>query len=190
MAHGAQQEYCKYVRQKFPKNFDGEITEFEIPQSLGNWFSPISVLDVGSQDINGNNRYLFKNYKYTGIDVGPGNNVDIVTPGHLFRSENLFDFIISTECFEHDKFWDLTIYNTWFHLKPGGMYLFTCAADGRPEHGTARSDGHASPHTQEYYMNLNEQLVRDRLPLQKMFSEFEFITNKNPNDLYFYGFKR
>lgn len=172
MAHYAQQQYCTSIKQKFPNNFSG-----------------VSVLDIGSMDINGNNRYLFDNYKYTGIDIGTGNNVDIVVSGHLFRSDEQFDVIVSTECFEHDKFWSSTIFNTWFHLKQGGMYLFTCASDGRPEHGTSRTEGWASPYTNDYYMNLNESIVRNHLPLEKMFSEFEFQTNNNPCDLYFYGIK-
>jgi hypothetical protein len=42
MAHQAQQDFCNSVRQLFPDHFRGK-----------------TVLDVGSLDINGNNRYLF-----------------------------------------------------------------------------------------------------------------------------------
>lgn len=172
MAHHEQQEYCKSVKNKFPHLFTG------------------SVLDVGSMDINGNNRYLFDNFEYTGIDIGHGRNVDLVSPGNLFRSEKEFDVIISTECFEHDKFWVATIFNTWIYLKVGGLYLFTCAADERPEHGTSRTDCWSSPFTNDYYMNLNEELVRKNLPITKMFSDFEFKVNNNPCDLYFWGIKK
>jgi hypothetical protein len=173
MAHPSQQHYCLSIKEKFPDKFHS-----------------VSVLDVGSMDINGNNRYLFENYEYTGIDIGNGRNVDLVMSGNVFKSNKDFDVIISTECFEHDKFWVATIFNTWMHLKQGGIYLFTCAADGRPEHGTSRADGWTSPFTNDYYMNLNESLVRDNLPLEKMFIEFEFKTNHNPCDLYFYGIKK
>jgi hypothetical protein len=172
MAHCAQQEYCKSIKQRFPHLFKG------------------SVLDVGSMDINGNNRFLFDGCDYTGIDIGEGKNVDLVVSGNLFKSNAEFDVVISTECFEHDKFWVATIFNTWMHLKSCGLYMFTCAADGRPEHGTSRTDGWSSPFTNDYYMNLNESLVRNNLPLDKMFTEFEFKTNTNPCDLYFYGIKR
>jgi hypothetical protein len=172
MAHHAQQEYCKSVKNRFPHLFEG------------------SVLDIGSMDINGNNRYLFDNCDYLGIDIGEGRNVDIVCPGNFFRSEKEFDVVISTECFEHDKFWVATIFNSWIHLKSGGLYLFTCAADGRPEHGTSRTDSFSSPFTNDYYMNLNEGLAMKNLPIEKMFSEFEFKTNNNPCDLYFWGIKK
>ncbi len=172
MAHYAQQEYCMSVKNKFPYLFTGKI------------------LDVGSMDINGNNRYLFDNCEYTGIDIGEGRNVDLVISGNLFRSENEFDAIISTECFEHDRFWVHTIFNTWVHLKSGGLYLFTCASDGRHEHGTSRTDGWASPFTNDYYMNLNEDMVMKNLPIGKMFSDFEFKTNNSSFDLYFWGIKK
>ena len=171
MAHHAQQEYCKSVKNRFPHLFTG------------------SILDVGSMDINGNNRYLFDNFDYTGIDIGEGKNVDFVISGNLFRSEKKFDVVISTECFEHDKFWVATIFNTWVHLKDNGLYLFTCASDGRAEHGTWRTDGWASPFTNDYYMNLNEDIVRKNLPLEKMFIDFEFQTNNQSYDLYFWGIK-
>jgi hypothetical protein len=172
MAHYAQQQYCQSVKIRFPDKFNS-----------------VSVLDVGSMDINGNNRYLFDNYEYTGIDIGEGKNVDLVISGNLFRSEKEFDAIISTECFEHDKFWVATIFNTWMHLKQGGIYLFTCASDGRAEHGTSRTDGWASPFTNDYYMNLNESIVKTNLPLDKMFSKYELNTNHNTCDLYFFGIK-
>lgn len=172
MAHYEQQQYCISVKQRFPYLFVGD------------------VLDVGSMDINGNNRYLFDNCNYTGIDIGEGNNVDLVVPGNLFRSDKEFDVIVSTECFEHDSTWVATIFNTWHYLKVGGLYLFTCASDGRAEHGTSRSADRASPFTNEYYMNLNENLVRKHLPIEKMFSIFEFDTNNQSHDLYFWGIKK
>jgi hypothetical protein len=172
MAHYAQQQYCLSIKARFPDKFNS-----------------VSVLDVGSMDINGNNRYLFDNYEYTGIDIGEGKNVDLVISGNLFRSDKEFDVIISTECFEHDKFWVATIFNTWMHLKQGGIYLFTCASDGRSEHGTSRTDGWASPFTNDYYMNLNENIVKSNLALDKMFSKYELNTNNNSCDLYFFGIK-
>jgi len=173
MAHYEQQQYCISVKQKFPEMFKN-----------------ISVLDIGSMDINGNNRYLFEDSNYTGVDIGEGKNVDVISYGNHFRNETEYDVIISTECFEHDKFWVATIFNTWMHLKQGGLYLFTCAADGRQEHGTTRTTINDSPCTNDYYMNLNVNLVVKELPIRKMFSKFEFSTNNNPCDLYFYGIKK
>lgn len=76
----------EFVKSLFPKHFEG-----------------VNVLDVGSGDINGNNRYLFTNSNYTGNDVADGPNVNIVccTKDLPFPNET-FDTIVSTECFEHD----------------------------------------------------------------------------------------
>jgi hypothetical protein len=49
------------------------------------YFIDKCVLDVGSLDINGNNRYLFDNCEYTGLDIGEGPNVDIVMPIHEYK---------------------------------------------------------------------------------------------------------
>lgn len=52
MAHPEQVEFCTRIKNKFPDFFKNK-----------------NVLDVGSLDINGNNRYLFQNCSYTGVDV-------------------------------------------------------------------------------------------------------------------------
>ena len=88
MAHLAQKKFFIEVKRKFPEKFKG-----------------CSVVDIGSLDINGNNRYLFENYEYIGVDVGHAPNVDIISKGHEFKSDKLFDIVISSECFEHDMYY-------------------------------------------------------------------------------------
>lgn len=106
MAHTQQREFCLSVKEKYPDMFKG-----------------VSVLDVGSLDINGNNRYLFyegsEPTSYVGIDVGEGKNVDIVCKGHEYSPGNQFDVVISTECFEHDQHWKETVKNCIALTKPG-----------------------------------------------------------------------
>ena len=69
MAHEEQTVFCKGVKARFPE-----------------FFKWTKVLDIGSMDINGNNRYLFEGCAYIGCDLGDGENVDIVCPGHEFVS--------------------------------------------------------------------------------------------------------
>lgn len=178
MAHIEQINYCTSVKERFPEAFKN-----------------VNVLDIGSLDINGNNRYLFEDYTYTGIDIGQGPNVDLVCRGHEFKSKDKFDVIISTECFEHDEFWDKTLQNAVKLLKPKGLFLFTCATTGRAEHGTRRTSPQCSPFTSQlendYYMNLTEQDIRKALDIETIFSNYEFKTNElGMCDLYFYGFKK
>jgi SAM-dependent methyltransferase len=180
MAHPQQMDFCKRVKAKLPEHFVGK-----------------RVLDVGSLDINGNNRFLFENCSYFGIDVGEGKNVDKVCKAHELDSpDGSYDTIISTECFEHDQHYALSLQNIVRMLTPGGLFLFTCATEGRPEHGTRRTDPNSAPllaaHGDwfDYYKNLTEKDIRQVLHVDAIFSEFAFFVNSYPRDLYFYGVKK
>jgi SAM-dependent methyltransferase len=175
MAHREQREWCELVKYAHDEFFVGT-----------------NVLDIGSLDINGNNRYLFEQCNYTGIDIGEGKNVDVVCSGHLFKSDDLFDVVISTECFEHDEHWQQTLNNVINNLlKDGGLFLFSCAAPGRPEHGTKRTSPKDSPFTNDYYRNLSEADIRSVLDCDAIFSNYKFKTRIDfPQDLYFYGIKK
>lgn len=178
MAHSEQKRFLKNIRALFPEKFTG-----------------CSVLDIGALDVNGTNRYLFDNYRYTGVDIGPGRNVDIVCKGHEFRSAELYDIVISTECFEHDLHYAATIKNCVVLTKPGGLFIFTCASTGRKEHGTSRTGSEwGSPYTDEqwpdYYKNLTENDIRSILDFDQAFAEHAFQYNAESYDLYFYGIKK
>lgn len=173
MAHAAQIWFCENVKKQFPQ-----------------YFKNVSVLDIGSLDICGNNRYLFENYTYIGLDLGPGPNVDVISKAHLYKSDKLFDVVISTECFEHDEFYDLTIKNMYKLLRPGGLFTFTCAAPGRPEHGTFTNSSHSSPFTHHYYKNLSEEDIKKVINVDNLFSEYNFFQRDDIFDLYFYGVKK
>ena len=177
MAHPEQANFCRSVKKRYP-----------------NKFKDCSVVDIGSLDINGNNRFLFEgNYEYIGVDVGEGKNVDVVSKGHEYKPGRLFDIVISTECFEHDQHWRETIQNCIDLLKPQGLFLFTCATTGRHEHGTRRTTPQDSPLTLEmfndYYMNLTEQDILSIPGFHDSFSEYGFSVNNGTKDLYFYGLK-
>jgi SAM-dependent methyltransferase len=177
MAHKEQIEWCELVKYAHPEYFVGT-----------------NVLDIGSLDINGNNRYLFEQCDYTGIDIGEGPNVDLVIEGHLHRTDkdNKYDVVVSTECFEHDKHWELTLNNVMKNLlSKGGLFLFSCAASGRPEHGTKKTSPKDSPFTTDYYRNLSEDDIRSVLDCDKLFKDYKFKTRSTfPQDLYFYGIKK
>lgn len=177
MAHGAQIEFCSSVRDKFPELFKNN-----------------TVLDVGSLDINGNNRYLFTDCEYTGVDLGKGPNVDVVSKGHEFHPGKQYGIVMSTECFEHDKYWKLTVKNCVELTKQGGLFLFTCAGTGRPEHGTSRQHSGTSPFTSKMWPNYYENRTASdfmRLPWWRdSFVLSEFIENINDFDLYFWGIKK
>lgn len=175
-------DFCNRIRAKYPL-----------------YFQNANVLDVGSLDVNGNNRYLFKDCSYKGCDIANGPNVDIISPAHLLNAQNgFYDFIISTECFEHDYYWKESVKNILRMLRKGGAFLFTCASDPRPEHGTERSDGHFSApflanlegDWKNYYRNLSESDFTSLEGFVDSFEFYEFEYHQVPGDLYFFGIKK
>jgi SAM-dependent methyltransferase len=179
MAHQAQQDFCARIKARFPAYFTGT-----------------TVLDCGSLDINGSNRPLFSGGKYTGVDLGPGRNVDLVSAIHNLKlADGAFDVIVSTECFEHDPHYAASLRNMVRMLRPGGLLFFSCATTGRPEHGTRRAHPGSSPLTanrhgwQDYYRNLTEEDVRAAIDLAA-FASYEFTANDTDKDLYFWGVKQ
>jgi SAM-dependent methyltransferase len=165
---------------------------------LADFFANKKVLDVGSGDINGNNRFLFDNCEYEGNDVIKANNVTIVSKTHeLPFADETFDTIISTECFEHDPEYKQSFLKIHKMLKPNGLFCFTCASAGRHEHGTRRTSPADSYGTigalqemQDYYKNLTEVDLNEALNLNDSFSAWDTYYNAHSKDLYFVGIKK
>lgn len=162
------------------------------------FFTNVKVLDVGSGDINGNNRQLFTDIiSYDGNDVAPGRNVTIVSPtSKLPFDDETFDIIISSECFEHDPEWNLSLQKIYKMLKPGGLFCFTCASTGRGEHGTRRTSPTDSLGCfnnvgiwADHYMNLTMDNVNSATPLDT-YSQYAGYYNDRTKDLYFWGIKQ
>lgn len=169
-----------------------------IKMVLSDYFSNKKVLDVGSGDINGNNRFLFENCEYHGNDVIQTNNVTIVskTKDLPFNIDS-FDTIISTECFEHDPEYKFSFLKIYEMLKPDGLFCFTCASTGRAEHGTRSTTPQDSYGTIgnledmfDYYKNITEEDLNDVLKLNELFSSWDTYYNSKSSDLYFVGIKK
>ena len=178
--HDEARNFTLYCKEKFPQFFEN----YRI------------VLDVGSADINGNNCFLFSNCVYIGNDVVPAQNVNIVSETRkLPFSDASFDTIVSTECFEHDMYYEESFKKIIQLLKPGGLFVFTCASTGRAEHGTLRTCPSESmttrytdvPEWANYYKNLTED---DFDAVEDSFDQYCFYTNTKSKDLYFWGIKK
>jgi SAM-dependent methyltransferase len=179
MAHDRQREYCQRIKWIFPE-----------------YFKEVNVCDIGSLDLNGNNHYLFEDYSYIGVDIGRGPNVNVVSKGHEYRpiDDKKYDTVISTEVFEHDMYWKDTIQNVIDNLlRPGGLFVFSCATTGRPVHGTSMYDPQDSPFTVQeddwaaYYMNVTELDVRAAIKIEDYFTAHHFYVDTESCDLYFWG---
>jgi SAM-dependent methyltransferase len=178
--HPEARDFTLFVKSQFPEFFVNK-----------------KVLDVGSGDINGNNRFLFDTCSYEGNDVFAANNVTIVSKTSLlpFEAES-FDTIVSTECFEHDPEYVLSFQKILTMLKPGGLFFFTCASTGRWEHGTRRTSPHESYGTignvegwTDYYKNLTFDDLKDSFDINE-FSQYAHYYNSSSRDLYFWGIKK
>jgi hypothetical protein len=173
MSHPQQREFIESVRRAMPQYFTG-----------------VSVLEIGSLNINGTVRDFFNAREYIGVDLAAGPGVDVVCPGNELRyDDNSFDVVISAECFEHDAHWQLTFSNMFRMAR--GLVIFTCATTGRAEHGTARTSPADSPFTCEsgYYRNLTPHDFYAAFNLSPMFARYDFSFNHASHDLYFWGEK-
>lgn len=173
--------FVEFVKNYFPEFFNNKI-----------------VLDVGSGDINGNNKYLFTNCDYNGNDVIEAKNVTIVSKTKDLPFNNqYFDTIISTECFEHDPTYEQSLVKIYDMLKENGLFVFSCAGFGRPEHGTRKTTPNCSYGTihnmtdmQDYYKNLTIKDINNVLDLNEKFISWNSYYNLKSKDLYFIGIKK
>lgn len=173
MAHPEQRVFFEQTKERFPQ-----------------YFKDVYVLEVGSLNINGTVRDFFDAAHYLGVDVAEGQGVDLVSAGQDLKfPDNWFDVAVSAECFEHNPQWLETFIN--MHRMASKFVIFTCASEGRPEHGTSRTTPEDSPFTLEwdYYRNLTEQDFRNSLNFDSMFQRYEFSVNEHSHDLYFWGIK-
>lgn len=174
MAHQEQRDFFNSVKTTFPQ-----------------FFIDVSVIEIGSLNINGTVRDFFENCKrYVGVDLQEGPCVDLICEGqNVDFPDNEFDVSVSAECFEHNPYWAETFYN--MYRMASSFVIFTCASDGRPEHGTTRTTPENSPFTLEwnYYRNLNSADFIKLFDINAMFKEHKFEYNRVSKDLYFWGIK-
>lgn len=177
MAHPVQQKFCMKIKEKFP-----------------NYFRNKQVLDIGSLDINGNNKYLFENCEYVGLDVVVGKNVDVVSVAHEYEAlDESFDVVLSTNALEHDMYYPLTLKKMVDLLKSKGLMFFSVACKWK-EHGTLKRRPEHSGTTQKeevwknYYKNLNPEDIYKSIDLKEFFSKYDLRVNEK--DLVFWGIKK
>ena len=197
MAHKEQKDYLDQVKNTFP-----------------NAFKNCKVLDIGSFDVNGNEKPWFDDCDFTGLDLLPGRGVDVACPANEYdEPDGTFDTIISCECWEHNPFYKESILNAIRMLKSGGYFIWTCATTGRPVHGTFSQDkidrnnkltaqGNSAenwitmPNVEkenwdnEYYKNVTEEDIRSFCDIDEIFSSYEFSIEDNHHDLRFWGIKK
>jgi len=167
MAHLQQQRWLILMRSIFPK-----------------YFRNCSVLDVGSANINGSNRFLFDSCSYIGVDMMPWKGVNKVMKGKDVQGR--FNTVICTEALEHDPDWGLTLENIINCAVD--CLVVTCAINPRPEHGTKRTARKGSPFNgEDYYQNIDPYKFLEIIK-KGGFLHYRVKCTSN-GDLYFIGFK-
>lgn len=125
-----------------------------------------SVLDVGSLDVNGNHRKMIEDrgWSYTGLDLVPGKNVDVVAYGPYDfdlgdRPEDLFDIVISGSTMEHVQAIWRWVPELVSCLKPGGL-LAIVTHWSFPEHRYPLDCWRIMPDGMEYLFDQTARLER------------------------------
>jgi SAM-dependent methyltransferase len=97
-----------------------------------------SILDVGSMDVNGTLRNVWRpeDTTYFGIDqsVGPGVDHVVIPHTHWNFDPSAFDLVISSSCLEHDPLFWITFTQMARLCKPGGFIYVSVPVNG-PYHG-------------------------------------------------------
>jgi SAM-dependent methyltransferase len=149
-------------------------------------FNNTSVLEIGSQNINGTVRSHFTNCDYIGTDLGPAKGVDVVHDITTKSFTGKFDVVISSEMLEHCKDWEKALINMYNNVKKNGLFILTCAAPKRQEHGTHKHTPQDSMFTLEHYRNISVTDFDSILPAM-FFNDHSLGYYRGETDLYFWG---
>lgn len=128
----------------------------------------LSVVEIGSRDINGSVRPHFPGARWIGLDLYQGPSVDVVGNALDYTPDEAVDLVVCCEVFEHCIAWDALLRKSFQWLKPGGRIIITCAGPGREAHSAI--DG-GPVHPDEHYANVTQSELSEEL----QFSGFERI---------------
>ena len=145
---------------------------------VANIYGPFDrVLECGALNVNGSVREVVTSQFHFGVDLISGTGVDHVGEFSEFRSDALNDLVVCCEVLEHSNNIDGIIVSASENLKPGGLFLITCATDGRAPHGC--NGGNVG---NEYYSNVSESEIR--VALLGLFTILELEMHRDRGDLY------
>ena len=130
-----------------------------------------SVVEYGSYNINGSIRPILNSSSYVGLDWRAGPSVDVVSLAHEFKSEIMFNAVVSASMLEHDPYWEKSLENMSKHLLDDGILILSWGAARNGAHCLAEAPDGA-------FHALKAGLVIDKLN-EMGFTVFEFWYEKN-----------
>ena len=160
-------------------------------------FFGVKVIEAGSLNINGTVRdYFDKNCEYVGIDAKAGKGVEHVGLFHEYNGKpfGYFDVAVSTETFEHDPFWRVTLNHMIKMVRNGGAVMVSCAGPARGPHGVAyfqdpknpkaiRPEYHPLGPEHDYYWNIRPDLLLFELLQISGFELIEYEALRRGSDI-------
>lgn len=117
---------------------------------------PETVVEFGARDINGSPRYLFPYSKYVGLDLEPGQGVDVIADATTWTADREYDMVLCLEVLEHTPTWQELVGAAHRALRAGGILVLTAATDPREPHSAI--DG-AALRPGEWYENIDPELL-------------------------------
>lgn len=149
-----------------------QFLENYVGRYFSQFFYSVTALDVGSGPSSHDNRRLFRSSFVIGTDVQAWPNVDLICSArNLAFRDGFFDTIVSTDWFNYDPDWQLSMLNVFRMLKKGGMFAFTCR----------QHDGIAAGDFQKFLFTHN---------LDRQLAAYACYVDTINDDLCFVGFKR
>ena len=165
----------------------------------------LKVLELGSFNINGGIRDFNGGIRdfiepwcqeYVGLDLQDGPGVDVVMSLHEYSKPNYFDFVVTTETFQHIEHWRETLMVSWENLVPGGFVIGTMAGEGRAPHSALDEK---PIRDWEYYANIGEWDLRwflkkagfpdDNIWVNRRYEDKYVITNRRNAAIRFIALK-
>jgi hypothetical protein len=145
------------------------------------------VYEIGSRNINGTVRGLFKDCGlYVGIDSMPGPDVDLMENGATYTPPITPATVVCCEVLEHTAEAEAIVKKAADVLAEDGHLIITCAGHGRVPH-SAIDGGEVRPG--EYYQNIAADTLVGWATAAGL-DTVRVSETDNPGDLYFVGQKR
>lgn len=160
-----------------------EAREFvtRVAYEHGPW-NEARVIECGSLNVNGSVRDLFAGSLYTGVDIVAGRDVEVLCNFANYRLPDLAtraDLVICCEVLEHTPEHVEIIATARDCLKPGGLFLVTCATEGRAPHGAQTN----LPLEAEFYENVGANELANAIA-DGGFSILKLEVHADRGDLY------